>query len=251
METLAFKHEYGYTAALAGQSLSYAFHFPETARYLRRYLTGEASAPAEDAVRVSEWEFADWASVGNTIDDFAEFCLLCQQTSQRLLASDRCVFHAAAVRFRDRAWLIAAGSGVGKSTQCRNLMELDPEGITIINGDKPILEATADGVIVHPSPWNGKEGWHGAEAAPLAGLILLRRGDENAIRSLEPEEAVFRAFSSVFQSWQNEASLRLAAKMTEKIVRAAPIWMLTSAVIPDSTLLLYEIMQQEGEQHGT
>lgn len=240
-----------YLAHLAGQTIQYCFHFPDTAGYLRRCISEKTDECRDKPVSVTEYEFDEWKKTGNTIDAFAEFCLLCEQTSQYLLSFDRCVFHAAAVRFRDRAWLVTAGSGVGKSTQCRYLTELWPEEVSIINGDKPILECREDGaVMVHPSPWNGKEGWHGAEAAPLAGIFLLRRGQENAIEPVEVKRAVPWIYSSVFQSWQDEDNLRLAARMTEKIVKNAQIWQLTSHEVPDSTKLLYETMCREAERHG-
>ncbi len=233
---------------LAGVSLSWAFHFPETEHYLRKWIVG-SSEDTDGAIRVSDTEFSDWASFGNTIDAFAEFCLLCQQTSEALLRKDRCVIHAGAVRFRDKAFLIAGGSGVGKSTQIRTIMELYPDEIAVINGDKPVLEAKEDGTtIVHPSPWNGKEGWHGAEAAPLGGIFLLRRGEANSIEPIAPQAAAAFLYQQIFQSYSSEEMIRLAGALEERILKSAPVWLFTNQDVPDSTRLLMNTMKEAS--HG-
>ena len=193
---------------------------------------------------VSDQQFEDWIRSGNQRDAYGEFCLLCMPVSEALLKYKRCLFHAAAISYKGKAWLIAAGSGTGKSTQCRNLLEMCPGEVSVINGDKPVIEVREDGkVIVHPSPWNGKEGWHGAPAAPLAGIVLLRRGLENSLVSITKEEAAIRVFLSVFQDYTDEEAIRMAAAMAEKMVNSSPIWLMTTHTVPDSTKLLYECIK--------
>jgi hypothetical protein len=243
-----FTGEQVYQSFLGGASVFWAFRFPETEQYLQKWITGTSVDPTA-VVRVSEAEFSDWASFGNKIDAFAEFCLLCQQTSEALLPQNRCVIHAGAIRFRDKAFLIAGGSGVGKSTQIKTLMEVYPDDITGINGDKPAVEARDDGtVIIHPSPWNGKEGWHGAEAAPLGGVFLLRRGAQNSIKPVAPGAAAAFLYQQIFQSYCTQEMIRLAGLMGEKILKSAPVWLFTNKDVPDSTRLLMKTMKEAS--HG-
>ncbi len=238
-----------YEAYLAGRRVQYAFRYPDTARYMESILGDEPDETTESTtdaavISVSEAAFAAWEETGNPADAYAEFCLASLPTSEVLLRNNRCVFHAAAVSCRRQAWLIAAGSGVGKSTQCRNLVTMYPGEFAVINGDKPVIEVREDGkVIVHPSPWNGKEGWHGAPAAPLAGIVLLRRGLENSLVSITKEEAAIRVFLSVFQDYTDEEAIRMAAAMAEKMVNSSPIWLMTTHTVPDSTKLLYECIK--------
>jgi hypothetical protein len=236
-----------YCGELSGVPLSFSFRYPETARYLASAGLVPAD-PVPAPVSVSQQEFDDWAAAGNRIDGFAEFCLLCQQVSQHLFASDRCVFHAAALRWRDRAWLIAGGSGVGKSTQCRTLLELWPDEFQVINGDKPILECREDGsVMVHPSPWNGKEGLHGADPAPLAGIFFLRRGDNNSVMKIPGKAAAPHALLCVFQDFHDADVIKQAGAVTQRILNSCPSWLLTSRDIPDTARLLYLTMQEVSE----
>ena len=55
-------------------------------------------------------------------------------------------------------------------------------------------------------------------------------------------------FSNVFQSYSDERVIRAAGRMAEKILRAAPVWRLTSRDVRDSAGLLLEILQREAEK---
>ena len=240
---------YIYDADLTGIPFQYCFRYPETIRYFTDTPhRAELSAGRPQAFVTEEMLFA-WTEAGKERNSYAEYCLSCMPVSELLLSYERCVFHAVALRWRERAYLISAGSGVGKSTQCSTLTKYWPREFSVINGDKPILEYRQDGsILVHPSPWNGKEGWHGAEAAPLAGLFFLRRGEQNDIRSLLPHEAAALAFRSVFQSYSSSSIIRRAGSFCEKLLESCPVWLLTSHQVPDSTGLLYRTLCGTGEK---
>ena len=239
-----------YTMTLIGREIPCAFRFPETAALFGPWITGPAKGGARVSVPQEDWDF--WPTTGKPVDAEAEYSLFSDAASTALLPEKCCVVHAAAFRRQDRAWLIAGVPGVGKSTQIRTLQELWPGEFSVISGDRPILEAREDGsVIVHPSPWNGKEGWHGAEAAPLAGVIFLRRGEENAVASCSKQDAALPMYSSLFHSGETEELLKLAASMAAAVLTAAPAWTMTTFCVPDSTRLLYEtLFSQEDASHG-
>ncbi|MBR7009354.1 MAG: hypothetical protein IKI02_00410, partial [Oscillospiraceae bacterium] len=95
-------------------------------------------------------------------------------------------------------------------------------------------------LLVHPSPWNGKENWHGAEAAPLAGLILLSRGPENRLTALTDREAALTMYQHFLQSAWVPENIRRVAALETRLLRAVPIWLLESDQVPDSTRLLLD-----------
>ena len=95
-------------------------------------------------------------------------------------------------------------------------------------------------IIVHPSHWNGKEDWKGAAAAPLAGLILLRRGEDNGLASLSPRDAALRTYTQVIQTCTDPEKMRTAADLITRLLNSVPIWQLTSFQVPDSTRLLLD-----------
>lgn len=224
-----------------------ALRFTETEKYFRRFLCNE-STPSEKTVAVTDQAFQDWNAAGNEIDDFAEFCLLCQPCSEVLMNADRCVFHAFALRYQDKAFLIAGGSGSGKTTQGQRLLGDHPEEFSVINGDKPVLEYRGGKIFVHPSPWNGKEGLRGVEEAPLGGIFFLRRADENMLRPASEKEAGINLFPMVFQSFENEEVIRKAAAMTEKIVRSTHCFTFISREVEESSALLYQAIKEVSEK---
>lgn len=233
---------------IADVSVNCCFRFPETAVYFRKYLqTGQIDEKKH--VQVTETAFEDWKRAGNTIDAFAEFCLLCQPVSEILMNYDRCVFHAAALRFRNKAILIAGGSGAGKSTHCHLLLERYPDEFSVINGDKPVLECKESEIIVHPSPWNGKEGLHGADSAPLAALYILRRSEKNSVVRCSDQEAAIFSFPMIFQSFEDEKMIRKAAMITEELVKKSSCFIFNSMDIEESSAILYQSIR-ETMDHG-
>ena len=229
--------------SLAGCGLMLELRYPEAARYFSRFSMSQEQADLPP-VSVSELAFSDWASAGNAIDGFAEFCLACQPCSEALMESDRCVFHAAALRYRDRAFLLAARSGEGKSTHLRRLLEREAEGYSVINGDKPVLELRDGACWVHPSPWTGKEGYHGAASARLGGIFFVFRDQEDLVRPMTEKEASFFAYPNVFQSFRDETVIRRAGAFTEKLLKSAPSYLFKTNDIEASSALLHEAIKE-------
>ena len=65
--------------------------------------------------------------------------------------------HGVALCYQQNGYLFLAPSGVGKTTHTNLWKEHLKDKVDIINGDKPILEFTQDKIILHASPWCGKE----------------------------------------------------------------------------------------------
>lgn len=231
---------------LAGCPVRLSFRFSETAYYFRKWRYDAVSSADDGAVCIPDEAFSEWESFGNRSDAFAEFRLFSEQISEYLLGYDRCVFHAAAFAFRGKAYLIAAGSGVGKTTRLRKMLELYPAETAVINGDKPILEYRPDATImVHPSPWTGKEGLHGAPAAPLSGIFLLRRGEADRIEAVSAGKAVSSVYRMIFQTYMKEDVMRLAGAFTEKLLLHCPVWILTAKDVSPSTQLMADTILKE------
>ena len=234
-----------------------------TLPYRTRYQSGDYfQKPAEDAVlqaispvEITDEDWAFYRDEGFQQNAHMEYSLLSVHFSDALLAFDRVLFHGVALRCHDKAYLICAGSGVGKSTQAYYLRKLRPGEFGIICGDRPILEfrkslppagevsahgALADEVYVHPSPWNGKENWHDADGAPLAGVIVLVRGDENKFEALSKNNAVLPLYPQFIHTACKKENIYRVAAMETCLVNSVPIWKLTTFQVPDSTNLLLE-----------
>lgn len=228
-----------FTVTLAGRSFRVSARYAKTASY---FPAPDPEAPLVPGAPVSipETDWQEYLQSGMEDCAHTEYSMLTAHCSDALLAFDCVILHAAALRWRDRSWLIIAPSGVGKSTQTRNLQTLLPGEVSVICGDRPVLERCGGAFRVHPSPWNGKENWHGAEAAPLGGLILLRRGPENRLYALREDEAILNLYVAFIQTSASVEAVTKVADLEDGVLRAVPTWLLVSDTVPDSTRCLVE-----------
>ena len=236
---------------LGGKFLYCAFEFQETENYFGNFrnIGGFIASEGTEICSVQDAEKRFWETTGKTYDANAEFSIITVRISDRLLQDNSCLFHAVAIMHQNKAWLISGPPGVGKTTQYRNLKELYPDEFEMICGDKPMLSLENDGqIMVYPTPWNGKEGLRGDTAFPLAGIIFLRRGDQNKITPIKPFEAVIPFYRSIIQSAETEDILKQASSLMNCILQRVPSWSMTSAIIPDSTELLYNEVFSSYEQ---
>ena len=78
----------------------------------------------------------------------------------------------------------------------------------------------------------------------LAGIFFLHRTDADAVKRLTEREAAILAFSSVFQSFENETVIRKASAFTERIVQRVPTFLFSSQDITQSSALLYQAIKE-------
>ena len=174
-------------------------------------------------------------------ESFTEFNLLLEHICNLLLPYDRCLFHGVAICVDEQAFLITAPSGTGKSTQYRWWKALYRDEVRLICGDKPILEFQPSGdIIVHPSPWRGKERWPGSSPAKLAGIVYLEQGSFNSIRPISVSEAVVPLYTQILYQPETERELRQAGSMLERILQQVPVWKLVNTGDQASARLTYD-----------
>jgi len=126
----------------------------------------------------------------------------------RHLLSDRdaLLVHACGVAWQGQGYLFVGSSGSGKSTTARLWKSA---GAAILNDDRVVLEASPEGVSIHPTPWFGDYPDVSAEAVPLAGLFLLRKGSEVTFEPIRPARAAALLFAKSFPPlWDPERMAR-------------------------------------------
>lgn len=85
--------------------------------------------------------------------------------------------HSVSVLYREKAWLFAGHSGIGKTTHSRLWEKLYQT--PVINGDLNLMTLTGDGPLIHGIPWCGTSGICDVNTWPLGGIILLGRSDRD------------------------------------------------------------------------
>ena len=140
---------------LAGVPVRFLCFSEKATKYLRRYLPKEEAGEQKAVFTVDARDMVLGQAETELVrkSPLQEYSHLIEPASDVLMTVDRCCLHGAAYVWKERAWILSAPSGTGKSTQYRNLTELYGQEICCINGDKPCLEFRADGsIMVHDSP---------------------------------------------------------------------------------------------------
>ncbi len=181
----------------------------------------------------------------NNNSAFAEYSLLLEQTANPLLRFDRFFFHGASFIWNGKAYIFTGKSGVGKTTMLKHWMDLYPEEIEIINGDKPIIELKNSVFTVYPSPWTGKEGWSGNRPADLAGIICLEQGKENRFFRLNKKDAVFPVFLQFLYISSDKESVDLVCDYERELITNVPVWKYINDGSMNAAKLLYNSLGLE------
>ncbi len=104
--------------------------------------------------------------------------------------------HASAFEYKNKAILITAPSGVGKSTLGSRMYNL--YNLPIINDDKPLLRVENDEILVYSSPFSGKESKNINTVIPLGLIVFLERGN-NKVKYITAKEAINEISRNIFR----------------------------------------------------
>lgn len=232
---------------LAGVPLDIRPLRPETQQFFGAFLDSGRSGFSPVAVTEAELQAVRGLYPGEMSLPVLEFNELAPRAADALLPYGRCLFHSVAFLWRGMAYLITGPSGTGKTTQYVLWKLLLGDQVSILNGDKPVLEWNAGGSIwVHPSPWKGKEGMGRLVSAPLGGVICLAQGERNHVSLLRPEQAALPLFGQFLFTASSEQDVRRVCALEEALLRNVPVWELvnrgdfSSVQLARDTILKFE-----------
>ena len=236
---------YYYKGEISGIPLSFAFRYSNTASYYEHWLC--KCDPAVDCITVQEEDVSYWMNQWKVSDyAYSEFVYSCSYACDVLMKHSRIVMHGAAFRWNQQAYLFTAPSGTGKTTQLNHWRTLFENEVKVMNGDKPILEVHDNEVIVHPSPWKGKEGiGDDLLAAPLGGIIILQQDQNNMIERLSERDAAGRLFCRFYTTFTSEEEVKTAGRMLEQILNNVPVYLLRNKGDSDSAFMTHEYLLKE------
>ncbi|MBR0136455.1 MAG: hypothetical protein IJM18_09640 [Clostridia bacterium] len=241
-----------YQVEYAGHLIRYSFMFPGTMYNFRNYIRPAEGDQYDIRVTPELVEIGKELLPEDSSDAYVEYRLMIERTALELLRWDCCIFHSAAFVFEGRAWLLAAPSGTGKTTQFLNWQRLHPGEIRMICGDMPVLEPRPDGSIrVHSTSWCGKETIGSRElTAPLSGVILLEQGSENTIGPMQPADAILPFFEQFIVRPETEAQILALSRLMDRLLEF-PVYKFVNLGDDGSTELLREcIMRFNGAKGG-
>ncbi len=241
-----------YSLELGGHTVRYSFLFPGTYKLFGDYIR-ECEGPCDIRMTHDLLEECRWIVAEEVPDEYLEFHALMLVTAKYLLFVDRAIIHGVSFIWKEKAWIITAPSGTGKTTQYRNWRSMLGKEVQIINGDKSVLSFSDDDrVFVSSSPWQGKERFgRPGLSAELGGIILLEKGDHNEIRQLTAKEAVRPLFVEFISIPDTPEQIRILGNILERILDRTPVWKLTNLGDLDSAKLTKDTLSAYLEvQHG-
>ncbi len=233
-----------FTIKIAEKNIHVRSLFDSTRDYCRNYLTEE---PADYSVSVTreDLEFEQADAYAEALreglkprvftDPFLDRAAIQRKTAEHLLSDGVLLFHGSAVALDGEGFLFTADCGTGKSTHTRLWRQVFGDRAQMINDDKPFLRLTETAVLACGAPWSGKHGLDTNITVPLKGICVLRRGKENRIRSIGPEEAL--------PMLQKQAAIA-TPDLVQALSRQVPLWEMHCTKEPEAALTASRAMAE-------
>ena len=152
--------------------------------------------------------------------------------------------HASAIEINNRAILFSGVSGTGKTTHVNNWQTLYGP-LPVINDDKPIISAKDDSIMVHGSPFSGKESININKSLPLGAIIFLRQGKENKVVLPSKKEAVQLLLKNIYRP-DSDLLMEKALKLCETIIKFIPIYVFHATIDASSAEKIHSHLTKEG-----
>ncbi len=187
-----------FTMTLAGVAIHATVNYEYTRDFCKDYITDDEpeiyiTVTEKDIQDEDRWNLEAEAKKHipprNYTIEYLEVLNLGRQCMIKLWPYRICLFHSAAIAFRGEVYLFSASSGVGKSFHINKWLRLFP-GSYVLNGDKPLLRFTEEGISVNGCPWQGKECLGVNETLPLKAVCMLGRNAKNVIQRVTVDEAI-------------------------------------------------------------
>ena len=238
---------------LAERNIAVTSLYEEVHRLCAAYRVSDA-AP-DFAVRIAQADIdlerersaredaAEGRSVRQFPDSYLETLAVYRQIAERMTEYDTLLLHGSCVAVDGMGYLFTAKSGTGKSTHTRLWRELLGERAVMINDDKPLIRAGADGTaMVYGTPWDGKHRLSTNTAVPLRAVCILERAAENTIRPIPAEEAYPMLLQQAYRP-RDAAALAKTLTLLDRLAGCVRFWRLCCNMDPEAARAAYEAMR--------
>lgn len=156
-------------------------------------------------------------------DAYCESIALYRQIAEKIPEYDGFLFHGSVIDFKNKAYVITAHSGVGKTTHTGLWLSEFGDEVSVINGDKPIIRFI-DGIpYACGTPWMGKEGYGKNDMKELGGFVFLSRGEKNKAMEISEADAVMRFMSQLYLPKKSKMNLLKTMQLADKVIKSAKL----------------------------
>lgn len=177
-------------------------------------------------------------------DPYLETLAVYRKLAQLLVQDDILLMHGAVVAVDGQAYLFTAKSGTGKTTHTRLWMRQFGDRAVMVNGDKPLLHITSEGVTVYGTPWDGKEHLSTNTSCPLKALCILTRSETNHIERISKKEALPMLCQQSYRPCSPIGAQKMLA-LVDRLGSSVPLYRLGCNMEPEAALVAYHGMNHE------
>ena len=175
-------------------------------------------------------------------DEYLESLALYRKLCEKMLDYDSFLFHCSAVEVEGKAYLFAAASGTGKSTHTRLWREYFGEKAVMINDDKPLLSVQEGTIYVYGTPWCGKHNLNTNKKAPVQGICILSRGEENRIEKIQPLEAYPELYKQTYRP-KNRDKMIKTLSLLKQVAERIPMYRLHCTISEEAAAMAWNAMK--------
>lgn len=236
---------------LAGKYISVSCLYEQTREFCRAYIADHALAELSVTVSPIDIEAERKKSQREREleglppyefpREYLETLALYRKLVEELLPFGIILFHGSTLSFDGKGYIFTAKSGTGKSTHTRIWRKVFGERVKMINDDKPLISVTEQGITVHGTPWCGKHGLGENTSAPLCGIAVLLRSDNNFAEPLSKRDAFPSLFGQVYRPKDGE-KLGLVLSALDKLLSKVPVFRLGVNMKDEAARVAKEIM---------
>ena len=241
-----------FTMEIAGMAVRVQPLFQSTREYCKPYLTDKAPdfyvrTTAEDLtfqqMLLEQEAVEEGLKIRKFQEPFLERATIQRRVADELLRRNTLMLHGSTVAVDGKAYLFTAPCKTGKSTHTRLWRELFGDRAVMVNDDMPFLRITSDGILAYGSPWSGKHGLATNICVPLQGICFLRRGSENKIHRIAPEQGIPMLHRQMHTSVE-ETLLPSARALADTLAEKVPMWEMDCNKELDAARVSYEAMKK-------
>lgn len=174
-------------------------------------------------------------------DSYLETLAVYRKLTEKLLHYDIILFHGAVLTMEENAYLFTAPSGTGKTTHIHLWKQVFGDSVSILNGDKPLLKITQDGIFACGTPWQGKENEGENRIVPLKAICILERSETNHIESLTFSQALPVLLQQTYRPTETEALIKTMELIKE--LHQVDLYRLGCNMNPEAAEVAYVGMQ--------
>ncbi len=175
---------------------------------------------------------------------YVEFLEIYRMICDFVVANGGMLMHGAVIQYESAAYMFTAPSGTGKTTHIRQWKKLYGDKVQIINGDKPLIRYLDGEFIAYGTPWCGKEHYNVNTKAPLKGIVLLSRGEENSIEAINPEKLNKFLLKQVYMPKSREGILN-TLDFADKLFTTVPLYSLKCNISTDAARVACEAITKK------